>query len=284
VDFGVLMFPTDYAVEPDEVARMAEARGFQSLFFPEHTHIPASRETPYPGGGELPREYSHTYDPFVALTAAAAATERLLIGTGICLVVERDPITTAKEVASLDQLSGGRFLFGVGAGWNREEMLDHGTDPSRRFGLMRERIEAMKAIWTEDEASYHGRYVEFERIWSWPKPAQRPHPPIIVGGNGKRVLERVVAYGDEWMPNRIESVEELQARMEELGRMAADAGRDAPTVGLYAAPAKVEEMESYEAIGISRYVLFVPPVPGPEAEARLDHLAGLIEEYRAAGS
>jgi probable F420-dependent oxidoreductase len=284
MDFGVMMFPTDYAVAPADIARMAEERGFESLFFPEHTHIPASRETDYPGGGELPPEYSHTHDPFVALTAAAAATERLLIGTGICLVIERDPITTAKEVASLDQLSGGRFLFGVGAGWNAEEMENHGTEPSRRFGVMRERIEAMKAIWTEDEASYHGRHVDFERIWSWPKPAQRPHPPIIVGGNGKHVLDRVVAYGDEWMPNRIESVEELQARIEQLKGMAADAGRQVPRVGLYAAPAKATEMERYEAIGVSRYVLFVPPVARPEAEARLDHLTGLIEEYRAAGS
>jgi probable F420-dependent oxidoreductase len=284
MDFGVMMFPTDYAVEPNEIARMAEERGFESLFLPEHTHIPASRETDYPGGGELPDEYSHTHDPFVALTAAAAATERLLIGTGICLVIERDPITTAKEVASLDQLSGGRFLFGVGAGWNREEMLNHGTDPSRRFSVMRERIEAMKTIWTEDEASYHGRYVDFDRIWSWPKPAQRPHPPIIVGGNGDRVLDRVIAYGDEWMPNRIESVDELQARIDRLGQMAADAGRQAPKVGLYAAPAQANEMEAYEAIGVARYVLFVPPAPRPEAEARLDHLTGLIEEYRAAGS
>jgi probable F420-dependent oxidoreductase len=284
MDFGVMMFPTDYAVAPNEIARMAEERGFESLFLPEHTHIPASRETDYPGGGELPDEYSHTHDPFVALTAAAAATERLLIGTGICLVIERDPITTAKEVASLDQLSGGRFLFGVGAGWNREEMLNHGTDPSRRFSVMRERIEAMKTIWSEDEASYHGRYVDFDRIWSWPKPAQRPHPPIIVGGNGERVLDRVVAYGDEWMPNRIESVEELQARMDRLGQMAADAGRQAPKVGLYAAPAKADEMEAYRAIGVARYVFFVPPVPRPEAEARLDHLTGVIEEYRAAGS
>jgi len=284
MDFGVMMFPTDYAVGPNEIARMAEERGFESLFFPEHTHIPASRETAYPGGGELPDEYSHTHDPFVALTAAADATEHLLIGTGICLVIERDPITTAKEVASLDQLSGGRFLFGVGAGWNREEMVNHGTDPSRRFSVMRERIEAMKAIWSEDEASYHGRYVDFDRIWSWPKPAQRPHPPVIVGGNGERVLDRVVAYGDEWMPNRIESVGELQARMDRLGQLAADAGRQAPKVGLYAAPAKAAEMEAYEAIGVARYVLFVPPVPRPEAEARLDHLIGLIEEYRAAGS
>jgi probable F420-dependent oxidoreductase len=284
MDFGVMMFPTDYAVAPADIARMAEERGFESLFFPEHTHIPASRETDYPGGGELPPEYSHTHDPFVALTAAAAATERLLIGTGICLVIERDPITTAKEVASLDQLSGGRFLFGVGAGWNAEEMENHGTEPSRRFGVMRERIEAMKAIWTEDEASYHGRHVDFERIWSWPKPAQRPHPPIIVGGNGKHVLDRVVAYGDEWMPNRIESVEELGERMELLGQMAADAGRPTPKVGLYAAPAKPAEIERYEAIGVGRYVFWVPPSPRPEADERLDHLARVVEEYRAAGS
>jgi probable F420-dependent oxidoreductase len=284
MDFGVLMFPTDYAVAPEELARMAEARGFESLFFPEHTHIPASRESPYPGGGDLPREYSHTHDPFVALAAAAAATERLRLGTGICLVVERDPITTAKEVASLDQLSGGRFLFGIGAGWNREEMINHGTDPGRRFGLMRERIEAMKAIWASEEATYHGRYVYFERIWSWPKPAQRPHPPIIVGGNGERVLRRVIAYGDEWMPNRIESVDELRMRIERLGQMASDAGRPAPRVGLYAAPAKASEMEAYADIGISRYVLFVPPVGRPDAEARLDHLTGVIEEYLAAGA
>jgi probable F420-dependent oxidoreductase len=284
VDFGVMMFPTDDAVAPDELARMAEDRGFESLFFPEHTHIPASRESDYPGGGELPVMYSHTHDPFVALAIAAAATKRLLVGTGICLVIERDPITTAKEVASLDQLSGGRFLFGVGAGWNKEEMANHGTDPGRRFGVMRERVEAMKAIWTEDEASYHGRHVDFDPIWSWPKPVQKPHPPIIIGGNGERVLDRVIAFGDEWMPNRIESVDELRARIDRLGEMAAEAGREAPTIGLYAAPAEATEMESYEAIGVSRYVLFVPPVPRSEAEARLDHLTGVIEEYRAAGS
>ncbi len=279
-----MMFATDYAVAPADIARMAEERGFESLFLPEHTHIPASRKTDYPGGGELPPEYSHTYDPFVALTAAASATERLRVGTGICLVVERDPITTAKEVASLDRLSGGRFLFGVGAGWNREEMENHGTDPSRRFAIMQERIEAMKAIWTEEEASYHGRYVDFERIWSWPKPAQKPHPPVIVGGNGRRVLDRVVAYGDEWMPNRIESPEELGRRVEELRRMADEAGRPAPRVGLYAGPAKPPQMERYEGVGVDRYVMWVPPAPRPEAEERLDHLAGAVEEYRAAGA
>src|SRR5438876_3694917 len=175
---------------------MLEARGFESFFVTEHTHIPASRETPYPAGVPLPPEYWHIHDPFVALASAAAVTERIRLGTAICLVVERDPITTAKEVASLDRLSGGRMIFGVGAGWNLEEMRNHGTDPSTRFGLLRERVEAMKALWTSEEASYHGRHVDFERIWSWPTPLQEPHPPVLVGGNGARVLERVVAYGD----------------------------------------------------------------------------------------
>src|SRR4051794_38691957 len=191
--FGLAIFLTDYSIAPDELARMAEDRGFESLFLPEHTHIPTSRRTPYPPGGELPQEYWHTYDPFVALTAAAAATERLRIATGICLVVERDPITTAKEVASLDQLSSGRLLFGVGAGWNIEEMANHGTDGARRFGILRERVEAMKQIWSEEEASYHGEHVDFDGIWSFPKPAQRPHPPILVGGNGPKVVDRVLA-------------------------------------------------------------------------------------------
>ena len=193
--FGVAIFPTESIQPPDEIAVMAEERGFECLLFPEHTHIPASRESVWPGGGELPSWYSRTFDPFVACMAAAAATERLLIGTGICLVIERDPVITAKEVASVDVLSGGRFLFGVGAGWNTEEMRNHGTEPSRRFSVMRERIEAMKAIWTQDEASYSGKYVGFERIWSWPKPVQKPHPPVLVGGDGPRVLDRVIAYG-----------------------------------------------------------------------------------------
>src|SRR5919197_6468750 len=168
MDFGLAIFPTDDAIPPPDLGRMAEERGFESLWFPEHTHIPASRETAWPGGRELPEQYWHTYDPFVALGAVAAVTERIKLGTGICLIVERDPITTAKEVASLDRLSGGRFLFGVGAGWNREEMENHGTNPERRFGLMRERMEAMKAIWTQDEAEYHGEHVDFDPIWSWP--------------------------------------------------------------------------------------------------------------------
>src|SRR5437764_6269461 len=218
--YGIAVFPTDYAADPATIARLVEERGFESLHFPEHTHIPAARQTPYPAGAELPRQYSRTYDPFVALTAAAAVTERILLATGICLVIERDPIVTAKEVESLDRLSGGRFLFGVGAGWNLEEMRNHGTEPSQRFGLMRERIEAMKAIWTQDEASYSGRHVSFDRIWAWPKPVQQPNPPILVGGNGARVLDRVTAYGDEWMPNRVRGDDEFIARLQELAALA----------------------------------------------------------------
>src|SRR5918996_6287094 len=190
--YGIAIFLTDEAADPATIARLVEERGFESLFLPEHPHTPASRRTPYPAGGELPRQYSRTYDPFVALTAAAAATSKLLLATGVCLVIERDPIITAKEVASVDRISGGRMLFGVGAGWNEEEMRNHGTDPRRRFGVMRERIEAMKEIWANEEASYHGRYVDFDPIWCWPKPLQQPHPPILVGGYGPKVLDRVL--------------------------------------------------------------------------------------------
>src|SRR6201988_4624856 len=172
MEFGIGYFPTHDAVSPGAFARLVEQRGHESLFFAEHSHIPASRASPSPGGGELPRKYIHCYDLFVALTHAAAATSKLRVGSGICLVIQRDPIHTAKEVASIDHLSGGRFDFGVGAGWNREEMADHGTDPRTRMRLMQERIEAMKEIWTHDEASYSGEFVSFERIWSWPKPAQ----------------------------------------------------------------------------------------------------------------
>src|SRR5919112_2410828 len=189
MDTGIGYFPTHDATGPGEVARLAEQHGHAAIYFAEHTHIPASRESPYAGGGELPRRYSHTYDLFVALTAAAAATSHLRIGSGICLVVERDPITTAKEVASVDHLSGGRLEFGVGAGWNRTEMGHHGTDPRTRMALLRERVEAMKQIWTNEEASYSGRYVKFDRIRSYPKPAQRPHPPVLVGGTGPTVLD-----------------------------------------------------------------------------------------------
>ncbi|HYU15404.1 MAG TPA: LLM class F420-dependent oxidoreductase [Solirubrobacterales bacterium] len=271
--FGIAVFPTEDSADPATLARLVEERGFESLFFPEHTHIPASRRTPYPAGGELPPEYSRTYDPFVALTAAAAATEKLLVATGICLVIQRDPIITAKEVASLDRLSGGRFLFGVGAGWNLEEMESHGTDPRRRFSLMRERIEAMKAIWTEDEASYHGEHVNFDRIWCWPKPIQKPHPPVLVGGNAERVLDRVVAFGDEWMPNRVSG---LRERIEALQRLAADAGRGRIPVTLNAARPDRELIERGEDAGVHRCVFYIEPTGAAETERQLDELAGKL--------
>jgi probable F420-dependent oxidoreductase len=278
--FGIAVFPADYAADPATIARLVEERGFESLFFPEHTHIPVSRRTPYPGGEELPPEYSHTLDPFVGLTAAAIATERLLVATGICLVIQRDPITTAKEVASLDHVSGGRFLFGVGAGWNEEEMENHGTDPRRRFGLMRERIEAMKAIWTEEEAEYHGRYVDFDPIWSWPKPVQKPHPPILVGGNGPKVLDRVLAYGDEWMPNRIADEDRFFARVAELQERARTAGRDPIPVTFSGAPPKPDLIGRLANAGIHRCTFYVPPAPAGEIERHIDKRAAVVEEAK----
>jgi probable F420-dependent oxidoreductase len=281
LQFGVAMFAADYAIDPVALGGLAEERGFESLWVPEHTHIPVSRKSPYPAGGELPPEYSHTHDPFVALSAVAATTSRLKVGTGICLIVERDPITTAKEVASLDTISGGRFLFGVGAGWNREEMANHGTDPDARFGLMRERVEAMKAIWTEDQAEYHGRHVDFDPIWSWPKPVQKPHPPVVVGGNGEKVLDRVLAFGDEWMPNRVGDDAAFVQRLDELRRRADEAGRAPIPVTIYGASRKPDVLREWVEHGVTRAVYWLPPVEAGEAERRIDEVVGFVERYRA---
>jgi probable F420-dependent oxidoreductase len=271
MDFGVGYFPTGDAVSPGAVARLVEARGHESLFFAEHSHIPASRESPYPGGEELPRKYFHTYDLFVALTAAAEASSTLRVGSGICLVIQRDPIITAKEVASVDHLSGGRFEFGVGAGWNREEMRNHGTDPRTRMRLLAERIEAMKAIWTEDEASYHGEFVDFERIWSWPKPAQRPHPPVLVGGNGPTVLDRVLAFGDAWFPNYPGDPGALAEPVREL-RERADRPIDLMVMGV---PAEASVLEQIQQLGCRRVVHWLP-------SARLAPLERALERWESA--
>ena len=198
--YGCFIFATDYAIRPDELARALEERGFESFWVPEHTHIPASRRSPWPGGTPLPEEYWHTLDPFVALGAAAAVTSRLRLGTGICLVIERDPITLAKEVASLDWISRGRVLFGVGGGWNPEEMENHGTDFTSRWKVLRERIAAMKEIWTRDEAEFHGKHVNFDKIWSYPKPVQKPYPPILMGGAGPHARQRAAEFDGHWMP------------------------------------------------------------------------------------
>jgi probable F420-dependent oxidoreductase len=284
VKFGIVMFPTDYAIDPVTLGRAVEERGFDSLFFPEHTHIPASRRTPWPGGADLPREYSHTYDVFVALTAVAATTERLLLGTGICLVVERDPITLAKEVASLDFLSNGRLLFGVGGGWNREEMENHGTNPRTRFPLMRERILAMKEIWTKDEAEYHGNYVDFDPIWSWPKPVQKPHPPIYVGGDGPGTFQRVIEYGDAWLPIPTRSETPLSERVGRLNDMAEEAGRGRIPVTVYGTLAREEIVAHYADIGIDRCMFWLPPVPESEAIPQLDRYAEMMGSFAKAGA
>jgi probable F420-dependent oxidoreductase len=273
MELGLAILLTDYSMQPARLGSLAEERGFESLFLAEHTHIPVSRDTPYPGGTDLPREYSHTIDPFVGLAAAAAVTERLRVGTGVCLVNQRDPIVTAKEVATLDHVSGGRFLFGVGAGWNKEEMRNHGTDPSKRWGLMRERVEAMKAIWTQDEAEYHGRYVNFDPIWSWPKPVQKPHPPVLVGGVGDKVLDRVVAYGDEWIPNRVKNPEELGERIAELQRRAEAAGRGRIPVTVFGAKSEQRLLERLETAGVTRSLFYVRPDEPAEVERQLDGLA-----------
>ena len=277
--FGVTMFPTGYSIGPAELARAVEERGFESLFFPEHTHIPTSRRTPWPAGGELPREYSHTLDPFIALSAAATATEHLRIGTGVCLVVERDPITLAKEVASLDFISGGRFLFGVGGGWNREEMENHGTNPAQRWKLLRERILAMKAIWTQDEAEFDGRFVNFDPIWSWPKPVQKPHPPILLGGDGPHTLQRVVEYADGWMPIPVVLQRPLAERIAELNRLAAEAGRGRIPVSIYGAPSRPEVIQHYAELGVERCLFWLPPAPREEVLPFLDRYAELAKSF-----
>ena len=274
MDIGVAVFATAQTVAPGPLARLVEERGFESLLFPEHTHIPADRRTPYPAGGELPRKYAHTYDLFVALTAAAAATTRLRVGSGICLVNQRDPITTAKEVASVDHLSGGRLDFGVGAGWNREEMENHGTDPRTRMRLMAERIQAMKQIWTQDEASYDGEFVKFDRIWSWPKPAQRPHPPIVVGGNGPTVEDRVLAFGDAWMPNYMGKSDDLIARGQAL-QARADRKIDLVIIGV---TPKASALERYEAAGFRRALFWLPSAGLGPIERALDRIETAVAE------
>jgi probable F420-dependent oxidoreductase len=280
VEFGLAIFPTEDSPPPGELARRAEESGFDAFYVTEHTHIPASRETPYPAGGDLPREYSRIYDPLISLTQAAARTERIRLCTGLLLIVERDPITTAKEVATLDLLSGGRVELGVGAGWNLEEMRNHGTDPERRFGIMRERVEAMKQIWTSEEASYDGRYVSFDRIWSWPKPVQKPHPPVIVGGNGKTVYDRVVAFGDGWIPNYLGDVEKLAARIEKLHGLAADAGREPPQVMVYGSPRDPAAIDRFAEAGVKRCVFWLPPTVPGDLQERFDKCAKTVADYR----
>jgi probable F420-dependent oxidoreductase len=272
--YGVFQFSTDYSMRIDELARAVEARQLESLFVPEHTHIPASRRSAWPGGGDLPREYWHTLDPFVSLAAAAAVTERLMLGTGICLVIERDPIALAKEVASLDHFSRGRVLFGIGGGWNAEEMAHHGTDFGQRWKVLRERIAAMKAIWTMDEAEYHGEHVNFDRLWSYPKPVQKPHPPILMGGAGPHARQRAIDFEGGWMPiagrdASDEDIADLRARAEKAGRDPASV-----SVTLFGARPDEAKLAAWRALGVERVLFALPP-------AGRDAVLPLLDRYAA---
>ena len=275
MQFGAMMFSTDYSIRPDDLARLLEDRGFESMWVPEHTHIPASRVSPWPGGADLPKDYWHTYDPFVALTAAAGATSTIKLGTGICLMMERDPITTAKEIASLDMISRGRFIFGIGGGWNAEEMADHGTNFRRRWRLLRENILAMKEIWTKEEAEFHGNFVNFDKMWAYPKPVQKPHPPIIMGGDGPTTFDRVVEYCDGWMPisGRQSQGPSLREKIVLLKRQAEEAGRDPESISItsFGTRPSDELAERMEADGVDRVIFTLP-------SAERDQILPIIDE------
>jgi probable F420-dependent oxidoreductase len=278
--FGAAMFFTDYSMGPGELGKALEERGFESVWAPEHSHIPTSRKSPFPQGGDLPKKYYDVMDPFVTLTAAAAATKTLKVGTGICLVVQRDPIQTAKSVASIDQVSGGRFLFGIGAGWNAEEMADHGTAFKTRFALMKERVEAMQAIWTKSKAEYHGQFVNFDPMMTWPKPVQKPHPPVIVGGVFPHGAKRALAFGQGWMPHTSRpEYGDVSEFLPRFRQMAAEAGRDPASVPvtLWGAKEDAEALKRYGGmVGVERIVVSLPSEKADTMLPVLDRWATLI--------
>ena len=279
MDYGAMMFSTDYSIRPDDLAKMLEDRGFESMWVPEHTHIPASRVSPWPGGPDLPKDYWHTYDPFVALTAAAGATTNLKLGTGICLMIERDPITTAKEIASLDMLSRGRFIFGVGGGWNAEEMEDHGTNYRRRWRILREKILAMKEIWTQEEAEFHGDHVNFDKMWAYPKPVQRPHPPILMGGDGPTTFDRVVEYCDGWMPiGGRGGGFSLAEKIVLLKKQAQEAGRDPDSLNItsFGVRPEPELVSRLQEAGVDRIIFTLPSDERAAVTPIIDECAKLI--------
>ena len=280
--FGIVSYNTEYGIRPDDAARAAEARGFESIWLPEHTHIPVSRESPFPLGGELPEEYKHFMDPFVSLMAAAAATTTLKVATGICLLIEHDPIVVAKAVATLDYLSGGRVLFGIGGGWNREEMANHGTRFDDRWKVLRERMLAIKAIWTEEQAAYHGDFVDFDAIWCYPKPVQKPHPPVYLGAVSKAGLKRVVDWCDGWLLVDPQD-DTLEQAARELDALCAARGRDPGEVSITAFATQTvtaELVERYAAAGVERTIVWLPPDSTANAMAVMDAAAPLVEQYR----
>ncbi len=274
--FGALMFATAYSMRPDEFAVACEERGFESVWFPEHTHIPASRRSPGPGGAELTKEYWHNYDLFVAMSCAATATRSIKVASGICLAVERDPIVMANAVASIDRLSGGRVIFGIGGGWNAEEMENHGVPFDRRWKVLREKIEAMKEIWTNEEAEYHGEFVDFDPIWSHPKPVQQPHPPILLG-TWTGGLHRVVRYCDGWMP--VQGMHpDLPSAIEDLHERAEQAGREL-TVTVVGAPTDQDGLGRLQQLGVERGVFAVPSSGADRVLPVLDAYAEVIPKF-----
>lgn len=283
MNFGALVFLTDLSIRPDRLATELEARGFESLWVTEHTHIPISRRTPWPGGPNLPEEYRRTLDPYVGLMAAGMVTQRLRLGTGISLVAQHDPLVLAKTVATLDVLSSGRFMFGIGVGWNEEEMRDHGVDPKRRRSVAREKVLAMRELWTKEEASFDGEFVRFPPTWSWPKPVTSPHPPIIMGGAGGPITFRhIVEFCDGWMP--IHGRRSIVDKLHGLRTAAEEGGRDMKTIelGVFGCPADAKVIEDYAAMGFSRCALTVPPTGEDNALRALDSYSGLIAQYATA--
>jgi len=280
MQFGAAMFFTDYSISSIELARALEERGFESVWAPEHSHIPLTRKTPFAGGGELPKQYYDVMDPFVTLSAAAAVTKKLKLGTGVCLVIQRDTIQTAKLVASLDQVSGGRFLFGIGGGWNQDEMEDHGTVYATRFKKMREQVEAMKVIWSESKPEYHGEIVDFPPMMTWPKPVQKPHPPVIVGGAFPHAARRAIRYGDGWIPHsRRPQYEDVTDYLPQFRQMAAEAGRDLAElpVTVWGVQPDYDRLRRYEEQGVARGVVQLAPEKADKTFSLLDRWAELIQ-------
>lgn len=278
---GAAMFFTDYSMSPTELALALEQRGFDSLWTPEHSHIPLTRKTPFPSGGDLPKKYYDVMDPFVTLSAAAAVTKTLLLGTGICLIAQRDPIQTAKQVASIDQVSGGRFLFGVGNGWNEDEMADHGTAFASRHKLARERIEAMKEIWTKSKAEYHGEFVKFDPMMTWPKPVQKPHPPILVGGAFPYGARRALRYGNGWMPHRVRThYADVQTLLPKFREMAAEANRDPASVPItiWGGTENLDLLKRDRDDGVVRVVISLDSAKADKILPELDRWATLIRQ------
>jgi probable F420-dependent oxidoreductase len=282
VEFGLTIFPTETTIGPVDLGRAVEEYGFESLFLPDHSHIPTSRRTPYAAGGELPPEYWHLHDPLIALASIAPVTARLKLGIGLLVMTERDPITTAKQVASLDHISGGRTLIGVGPGWNLEAMANHRVDPAHRTAVFVERVRAMRVIWTEEKAEFHGRHVDFDPIWIWPKPVQKPHPPILVGGYGPTVLKRVMSLGDGWLASALHLDQDaLRIMIGQLRRMAEEAGRAPIPVTVQLAIPELTAIERYAAMGVNRCTFRLYPREPKDVLDQIRRLANLIKQWSA---